>query len=266
MILEEYGFRVETAVSLEEGAGLCFSDKHDVIITEFFPPPEKTLAFIKRMIELDHKPYLILSTSFIIDDQTHQRLFQAGLDDLLIKPYGRKTLWAHVQKGLERREQRLSTSLPSPSLAAPESFGVLTRENFSRFVRREIKKAKRHQEPFSLILLKLPSQERLGSTFPIFYQELTALLRKSVREEDLIGRENGNLGIILEKTDERGSKVLGERLIAMMTNHPAFQTDPSFQSILKELVLEYYTFPHTHDVPSFIKALITEIQGEEKSR
>jgi len=265
MILEEYGLEVDSASTLEEGERLCFSKNYALILSEFFFPAEKTLDFLRRMKAQGHKPYLILSTSFFIDDATHQRLFQAGLDDLLFKPYGRETLEAHVQKGLERHEVILRNLSPPVSEAHPEPFGILERDYFTRTLRREIKKARRHQDRFSLILLKLPGRERLGTDFAGFYGELTALLRRSVREEDLIGRENGHIGIILEKTDERGSRILGERLVARIQAHPAFQKDPSFRSALTELNLSYYTFPAFQDMPPLIASLIEEIQKEEKT-
>ncbi len=113
---------------------------------------------------------------------------------------------------------------------APEDHpGVYGPVFFKKLIRQEIKKARRHQQPVSLILLKLPSKDRMGNRFGSFYIELIDLLRKSLREEDLIGRENGNLGIILDKTDEAGSQNLGRRLSKLIQTHPSFQANLSLQ-------------------------------------
>ena len=83
----------------------------------------------------------------------------------------------------------------------------------------------------------------MGTRFESFYVELIDLLRKSLREEDLMGRENGNLGIILDKTDEAGSQNLGRRLSQLIQTHPSFQSNLSFQDIVNELCFSILYLP-----------------------
>jgi PleD family two-component response regulator len=199
-----------------------------------------------------------MSTSVIIDDPTYKKLFDAGLDDVLIKPYGPEKLLAHVEKGVKRQELFIDHAEDHPEVFGPVYF--------KKRLRQEIKKAKRHQQPVSLILLKLPSKDRMGNQFGSFYLELIELLRKSLREEDLLGRENGNLGILLDKTDQAGSQNLGRRLLKLIQAHPSFQSSLSLQEILKDLAFQYYTFPQQKDIPEFLASLIKEIEAETPSR
>ncbi|MEW6184534.1 MAG: response regulator [Thermodesulfobacteriota bacterium] len=266
MILDEQGYEVDTATDLEEAAALWGSTTYQVVITEYFFPVEKTLSFVRFLKGQSPQPFHLLSTSTPIDDQICKGLFDAGLDDLLVKPYGREFFLTHIKKGLEQQalsqgyfeKEHQGRSLPSQM----DVLGVLEPHYFSRFIRREIKKARRHQESMSLILVRLPKKDQMGQEFDLFYNELTGLLRKSLREEDLVGRENGHLGIVLEKTDETGSQVLGKRLLSLIQTHPTFQAQASWQSAIRDLAFNYYTYPNPSNVPEIINTLLQEMEAD----
>jgi two-component system, cell cycle response regulator len=264
MILEEKGFKVSTITDLDQAQEDCH---YTIIITEFFSPVDKTCQFIQSVKTKSPETYLIMSTSAIFDDPTYKTLFDAGLDDVLIKPYGQEKLLAHIEKGIKRQalfiEHKKTKKGADGFSDAQEDFpGVYGPVYFKKLLRQEIKKAKRHQQPISLILLKLPSKDRIGARFGSFYIELIELLQNSLREEDLLGRENGNLGIILDKTDETGSQILGRRLSKLIQTHPSFQSNLSYKDIIKELAFQYYTFPIQKDVPDFLAPLLKEIDIE----
>ncbi len=267
MILEEKGFAVCTFAELDQALQNCSSTAYSVIITEYFFPLEKMCHFIRSVKKAMPETYLIMSTSVIIDDPTYKEMFDAGLDDLLVKPYGQEKLMAHIEKGIKRQKIFLENRENEKengdySTAKEDHQGVYNPAFFKKLIRQDIKKARRHQQPVSLILLKLPSKDRMGNRFGSFYMELIDLLRKSLREEDIIGRENGNLGIILDKTDEAGSQNLGRRLSKLIQTHPSFQANLSLQEPLNELAFQYYTFPHQTNIPEFLTPLLKEMEAE----
>ena len=104
MVLEEKGYAVDTAIDLEEALHGCFLNCYSVIITEYFTPLEKMHHFIRSIKESTPETYQIMSTSVNIDDLNYKKLFDMGLDDLLVKPYGREKLLAHIEKGIKRQE------------------------------------------------------------------------------------------------------------------------------------------------------------------
>ena len=270
IILEEKGYEVDTALTLEQALHCCSLRGYSIIITEYFFPLEKMCHFIQSIKKAAPETYLIMSTSVTIDDSTYKALFDMGLDDLLVKPYGQEKLLAHIEKGVIRQEiliesQKKEKGVYSDPVAQEEPRGVFGPVYFNKLIRQEIKKAKRHQQPVSFILLRLPSKDMMGNGFGSFYVELINLLRKSLREEDLMGRENGNLGIILENTDEAGSQKLGRRLTALIQAHPSFQSKPSLQAVLNEPGFQYYTFPHPENIPEFLRPLLKEIEPESPS-
>ncbi len=265
-ILEEKGFAVSTGADLDQVLESRSFIGYSIIITEFFFPVDKTCHFIRMVKKAVPETYLIMSSSVIIDDPAYKEMFDAGLDDVLIKPYGQDILLAHIEKGIKRQKlfienKKYEKEAFYPSVQGDHP-GVFGPAFFKKLLRQEIKKAKRHQQPMSIILLKLPSKERMGTRFESFYDELIDLLRKSLREEDLMGRENGNLGIILDKTDEAGSQNLGRRLSQLINTHPSFQSNLSFQDIANELSFQYYTFPHQTDIPEFLTPLMQEMEVE----
>jgi PleD family two-component response regulator len=264
MILEEIGFVVCKFAKLDQALNSCSSIPYSIIITEFFFPLEIMCHFIRSVRKVLPETYLIVSTSMIIDDPSYKEMFDTGLDDLLVKPYGQEKLMAHIEKGIKRQEIILKNKkgFSSYPMFEDDCPGVFGPDYFKKLIRQEIKKARRHQQPVSLILLKLPSKDRMGNRFGSFYMELIELLRKSLREEDLIGRENGNLGIILDKTDEAGSRNLGGRLSKLIQNHPSFQANLSLQETSNELVFQYYTFPHQTNIPEFLTPLLKEMGVE----
>jgi DNA-binding response OmpR family regulator len=265
-ILEEKGFVVSTGTDLDQVLQSGLFIGYSIIITEFFFPLEKTCHFIRMVKKSMPETYLIISSSVIIDDSAYKEMFDAGLDDVLVKPYGQDKLLAHIEKGIirqkvfiENKKYEQETFHPATPEDHPGVFGPVF---FKKLLRQEIKKAKRHQEPMSLILLKLPSKDRMGIRYETFYIELIDLLRKSLREEDVMGRENGNLGIILDKTDEEGSQNLGRRLSQLIKTHPTFQSNLPVQDIVKELAFQYYTFPRQTNIPEFLTPLLKEMEVE----
>ena len=211
-----------------------------------------------------------MSTRVTIDDLNYKKLFDMGLDDLLVKPYGREILLAHIEKGIKRQElcrenQKNEQKALFDPINREDTPEIFSPPYFKRIIRQELKKARRHQQPLSLILLKLPPKDIMAEGFEPFYFELIRLLRKSMREEDLLGRENGNLGILLQQTDQAGSQYLGKRLSTLIQTLPSFQTNSSLQPLFNESAFQYYTFPNQSDIPEFVSPLLEEIDQEFRS-
>lgn len=89
----------------------------------------------------------------------------------------------------------------------------------------------------SRLLVKTAVPETKEHEKGSFLVELAKLLRKSTREEDIIGRENGGFGILLYKTGREGTKVLEQRLNHLIQSQSSLQVD-SFQPFLKEIRFE----------------------------
>ncbi|HMK65866.1 MAG TPA: response regulator [Thermodesulfobacteriota bacterium] len=261
LILGEKGYEVDTAFNLEQAFQYCSLKPYAVVISEYFAPPEKMIHFFRNLKKLIPEAYCIISTAVIIDDTDYKKLFDSGLDDLLIKPFGKDKLLAHIEKGIRRQANKIGPNQPLDPFE--DSQGIVTPGYFKKFLRQELKKARRHHQPFSLISVKLPTKEELGDGFEPFYFQLTRLLRNSLREEDLLGRENGRMGILLQQTDQQGSQILGKRLSALIQNLPICHDNRLLKALFNQEAFHYYTFPQASDTSVLLKSLLEEIDQEK---
>jgi PleD family two-component response regulator len=267
MILDEKSFEIDTGLDLEQGLQYCSSKNYSLVITDYFFPFERILSFFESIKKADPATYLLLTTSIVIDDPTYKKLFEAGVDDILTKPFSQEKLLTHIEKGFKQNkllleiEERRKGFFFDPDAGEADRliFGPLY---FKKLIRQEIKRSKRYGQPVSFILLRLPPEDLTEDPEGNFYSDLINLLRKSIREGDLLGRENGNLGIILGQTDEPGSKNLGKRLLSRIQSHPSFKSNPSLRPMVQNLDLATYTFPSTSDLPEFINSRLREIERE----
>ncbi len=264
MVLEAESFQVDTVTDLNESGRFFARKQYPVVIMEYFNSFGDTVDFIEEVKKAAPETYIILNTSSVIDDPIYKKFFESGLDDYLLKPYAPEKLLVHIHKGLKQRELILENrgqgkqSFFEP-MAQKVQQEIINPPYFKKELRRELKKAKRHQNPMSLLLLKIPSQEIMGDRYEPFYGELVKILKKTLREEDVVGRENGKLGIILSQTDQPGSQVLGQRLSDEIQSYPSFKSEPFFTPILHDLSFQYYTFPSQSEIPEFLDPLLEGI-------
>jgi PleD family two-component response regulator len=257
MILEEETYSVDTALDLVEAYRLLEKGKYSVIITEYIPPFESTEDMIKKLKRNSPETYIIIVTNAAINEETYEKIFDIGVDDLVFKPYSPSKVLVHIKKGLKKREEFLKErDIENKFLMKPLSdqtdHPLFNPVYFKRCFRKEFKKARRHHRPFSLLLIKIPTQERADDRFREPYKELANFLRKNLREEDIIGRENGDFGVLLPETDQIGSQALENRIFRLLQAHPALQA----------LSLKSLTYPEKFVVPESLRVVIEEIDRE----
>jgi DNA-binding response OmpR family regulator len=265
MVLEEEGYQVDILTDLLKSSQLFSEKKYPIIIMEYFSSLEQTIHFIKEIKKSAPETYIILNTSNVIDDQTYKQLFESGLDDYLLKPYAPEKLMIHIQRGLKQRglilenQEQGQRSFFEP-MAQRVQQEIVNQPYFKKEIRKELKKAKRHQNPMSLLLMNIPSQDKLGERYEPFYGTLVKIIKGSLREEDIVGRENGKLGIILSQTDQTGCQILEERLSKEIQTHPSFQADAVIKTILQDLSFQSYTFPDETEFSEFLERLLEEFK------
>src|SRR5512143_3943445 len=87
MILEEEEYFVETAVNLKEAYQLLGKRQYSVIITEYCPPFEVMDEMIQWAKKNAPETYIIIVTNASVDEKIYNKLFAAGVDDFIPKPY-----------------------------------------------------------------------------------------------------------------------------------------------------------------------------------
>lgn len=266
-ILEEENYSVETALNLKDAYELFKIREYSVIITEYIPPFETTDRMIQWMKKKAPETFIIIVSNAAVDEKTYEKLFTIGADDFILKPYSPDKIIVHIKKGLKQRDlmikvkefERLSILEP----VTQEVQGFIFNAIFLRTcLRQEIKKSKRHHRPFSLLLIQMPTEEKMGDRFYNFYAEVVKIVKRYTREEDLVGKSNGEIGVILPETDRIGSQALIQRLLNLIHAHPSFKSDDALKPYLKTLSFQAFTYPDQFAIPESLKAGLEDLDNE----
>jgi len=267
MILEANNFGVEVATNLHEAYRQFFTRNYSITIMEYFPPSEDTCQIIRWMKQQMTGIYIIMVTDTNIDRVVYEKLFAEGLDDFFLKPYSLEKILVHIQKGLKQKELILEKqelerqNIFDFSCLRMQKY-IFNQIYFRRCLRQELKKAKRHGRPLSLMLIKLPPEERKKELFDDFCIEMAGSLRTFLREGDIVARENGSFEILLPETDQAGSKALLQRLSNLIQKHPPFESDNALKLFLQALSFQVFTYPEMADVPDSLGMVLKEINQE----
>jgi PleD family two-component response regulator len=267
IILEEEEYLVETALNLKEAYELFRRKQYSVIITEYCPPFDTTDYMIQWVKKNNPETYIIIVTNAIVDEETYKKLFTIGVDDFILKPYSPERILVHVKKGLKQREliikmrelERLSLLEPITEKIQGLIFNTLF---FKRCLRQEIKKARRHHHPFSLLIMPMPNKKKMGDRFDSFYIELVKIVKRHTREEDMVGKNNGSIGIILPETDRIGSQALMQRLLELIQAYPQFKSDNVLNPYVQSLSFQSFTYPNQFSIPDSLKTVLEEVDKE----
>jgi PleD family two-component response regulator len=267
IILEEESYLVETSLNLKDAYELFKKRQYSVIITEYCPPFDMTDDMIQWMKKNSPEVYIIMVTNAAVDEKTYEKLFAIGVDDFILKPYSPDKILVHVKKGLKQRDLILKMQeLEKLSLLEPitqEIRGLIFNTIFFKScLRHEIKKAKRHHHPFSLLLLQMPTKEKIGERFDSFYMELVKIVKRYTREEDMVGKSNEEIGIILPETDRMGSQALIQRLLNLIHTHPQFKSDDVLRPHIQTLSFQSFTYPDQFAIPESLKTILEEEEKE----
>jgi PleD family two-component response regulator len=267
MILKEEKYQVETTLNLMDAYQLFKKRQYSVIITEYVPPFETTDNMIQWVKKKAPETYIIIVTNASIDEKTYDKLFTIGVDDFILKPYSPERILVHVKKGLKQRDlilkmqglERLNLLEPITEKIQGLIFNITF---FKRCLRQEVKKARRHHHPFSLLLIQIPNKEKIGDRFESFYMELVKIFKRHTREEDVVGKNNGEIGIILPETDQIGSEALMQRLLNLIHTYPQFKSDDILRSYIQTLSFQSFTYPVQFSIPEPLKAVLEEVDKE----
>ncbi len=103
--------------------------------------------------------------------------------------------------------------------------GVFNRNYFDNSFNKELHRAKRYQQPFSVVMLDLDDFKLVNDTYghPVgdsVLKEFAYLLKNLLREEDIAARYGGEeFVVMLPQTDVAGSKIFAERLLQETLAH-----------------------------------------------
>ncbi len=267
MILEEEKYQVDTTLNLKDAYEYFKKRQYSVIITEYIPPFEATNDLIQWVKKNSPETNILIVTNSIIDEKTYEKLFVMGVDNIILKPYCPEKILVHIRKGLKQRDLILKIeelerfSLLEPITEKIQNL-IFNAFFFKKCLRQEIKKAKRHHHPFSLLLIKIPKKNEIADHFDSFYAELAKIVKRHTREEDIVGKSNGEIGVLLPETDQVGSQALSLRLSNLIKDYPAFKSDNVLKMSAQNLFFQSFTYPNQFKLPQTLSPILEEINRE----
>ena len=230
-VLQEEGYRVETATNEEEAFKKMAEENFSVVITELYLKSRSTTGLIKQIKQNYPDVYIIMITATSLSPETYEKIINTGVDDYFTKPFSPQALLANIKKGLRRRQvliknRELETRLASIDTKAYSYNRQLPRENtkpifnksyFSTMLQHEIVRAKRYKHSFSLMTFDIhPEKNSVQIAQPASKQELadelSQILINHTRKTDIITIYNGTIALILVETPKDGALVFQTRL------------------------------------------------------
>jgi hypothetical protein len=92
--------------------------------------------------------------------------------------------------------------------------------------------------------------------------ELVKIVKRYTREEDMVGKNDGEIGLILPETDQIGSQALIQRLLNLIHTHPQFKSDDVLKPHIKTLSFQSFTYPDQFAIPESLKTVLEELDKE----
>lgn len=265
ILLEEEKYCIEVASNLKDAFPLLGTKEFSLIITEYIPPINMIGHLVEWVKNYSPVTYVILLTNAILDEENYEKLYEMGIDDIIIKPYPPEKVLVHIKKGLRQRELFLRIkSLENQDIFDPIAHKIqkiiFNPTYFKKCIRQELKKAKRHNLSLSLLIIQVPSINEE------FILEFAKILRSYIREEDIIGKENRIFRIIFPHTNQIGSQALVTRITRLIQEYPNFQTEKILNSVIPKISFQSYTYPHQfNNLPEYLSLIVEEINREVKS-
>jgi len=155
---------------------------------------------------------------------------EIGADDYLVKPIDPRELLARLRNGLLLR--RLQAELEEKNrelarLAATDSLTLLpNRRTFDANLERELKSARRHEDPVALILVDVDEFKSVNDRYghdvgDEVLREIARRLRDACRAGDTVARIGGEeFGLIVTRTTPEGAAAVAERTRALIADRP----------------------------------------------
>jgi two-component system cell cycle response regulator len=211
-VLNEHGYEVSHITTGEQAIELYDNQDFDLVMTDIILPGKISGTAIVRHIrssETMHEipiPTPILAMSSFDDTSRKLALFQAGINDYVLKPIMNEELLArvdslilnqHLFKQLEVQRQRLEELAMTDQLT-----GLYNRHYLLDSASKKINAAKRHNIDLCLVVIDIDffksfNDEHGHAMGDLVLTKVAELLSSHVRNSDIVARFGGEEFIIL---------------------------------------------------------------------
>jgi diguanylate cyclase (GGDEF)-like protein len=228
-ILEGAGYEMLAAQDAGEAKEMLAYHKPDVVLLNARIPGDSgydLCRYVKSDIDRATPVVLMFSRD---DEGTTNVMVESGADNYIVRPLKRQELLFCVRDMLKLRRlheevTRANAEIERLRKGEQELLGghFYSFDVFKRLLFVEIKRAKRYNLPLSAMIIALDGVDAVlasnGAEILAKLREAVAMaIRRSIRDTDIpVAFRQGNILIVMPHTDEKGARVVADRIQARM--------------------------------------------------
>lgn len=208
---------------------LQLSDAPNLVILDWMMPGIDGVEICNRVRKRDNHNYVYII--LLTGRNSHNdiiRGLESGADDYMIKPFNSQELKSRLKIGqrIIELEQRIMRMASTDYLT-----GLLNRRAFMERLESEENRVSREKKPLSLIILDIDHFKKVNDSYghqvgDLILQELAAIISKSCRLYDFIGRYGGEEFIVcLPGAGRENARRTAERMRAALENMEKYISD-----------------------------------------
>ncbi len=219
-LLEESGYKVDTASCGEEALRMIQVSTYDLVLTDLRMQGMQGLEVIKEVKKIDPGIDVIVMTGYASVDSAVESM-KAGAADYITKPLNTDQIRLVIKKNMERRNfQRLASEREFYKILSSID-GLTELYNYRYFhqsLQIELEREKRYGHILSLIMLDIDNfkdyNDHYGHTVgDLVLKNLASIFKSATRGCDIICRYGGEeFAVILPETAKKEAAIVCERI------------------------------------------------------
>jgi two-component system, cell cycle response regulator len=228
--LKDLPLRIKRTASGREAVKLADTGKVDLILLDLVLPDLDGFAVCRQVRESEAgrgTPIIVITCLDDMDSKV--KCIELDTDDFLVKPIIGRELQARVKVLLEKKRQH--DKLRSHYQAAVNSSiidwltGLYNHGYLKKFLDLELRKSTRQNYPVSLIMVDIDNFKNYNDSHghtvgDAILKELANLIKRSVRDVDLVARYGGDeFAVVLPYSDRQGGVMTAQRIDRAIKTH-----------------------------------------------
>jgi len=223
-LLEDYEFQVISTTNGEEAIEMARKEDPGVVLLDIQMPEMSGYEVCRRLKndpETSHIPIIFITARYSSEEDIVSGL-EIGANDYITKPFNNTELIARVKVMLRLRKdhdelERLNQKLEKISIT-DELTGFYNRRFFYTRMKEVVSKKRQKHSSLSVIMIDLDDfkkvNDQYGHVFGDFaLRESAELIRKHVRDYDIIARYGGEEFILLLEENQEIANRIAERIL-----------------------------------------------------
>ena len=229
-LLKDLPLRLERLANGADAVELCQTGRVDLMLLDILLPGLNGFEVCRQVKSSEKgKDLPIVVITCLEDMDSRLKCIELQTDDFLVKPIVGRELQARVKILLEKKQQldklRSHYELALNSAVVDWLTGLYNHGYFRKFLDLEIKKSLRQRYPVTLIMIDVDNFKAVNDAYghpagDVVLQELAKVVRKAVREVDLVARYGGDeFAVVLPYSDGRGALRVAHRIDEAIKTH-----------------------------------------------